>query len=214
MAEGVVAGLLRRREAFCVIEREHEPVRELRERGIPVVEGDATLEPVLQKAGLSRARAIAALLPSDPDNLSIAMTASGLRPGIRILARSERDRSRANLLRAGARSEDVISPHGAAGASLLETLFHEEGARGIPALDPRIPRGLDLERRTVSDEDPAANRRIEEAPLVPGKRVLVMAIEREGEAPILAPRNSETILPGDTLVLLCGPPNPEAGNQP
>ncbi len=202
MARGVVDGLSRRREDFCVIENDPARVRELLDRGIPVVEGDATLESVLERAGLLRARAVAALLPSDPDNLSIAMTASGLRPGIRILARSEQERSRANLLRAGAREEDVISPHGAASAHLLQNLLHPKGARTVSVLYNLIPLGLELERRVVSADDPITGGTLAEA--TAGQHMVAVAIEREGETPTFAPRGSERIRAGDTLLFLCG----------
>ncbi len=203
MSQALVDGFIRRREAFCVIERDADQVRRLQDRGIPVIEGDATLESVLQSAQLTHARAIAALLSSDADNLSIAMTATGLKPGIRILARSERERSRANLVRAGARDEDVISPHGAAGVRLLQNLIHPKGAQVLGVLHGLMPLGLEVDRLVVDPGDPIAGKTLAEAAIAPGQRVLVMAIERDGADPIFAPRGDERLLAGDTLLLLC-----------
>ncbi len=203
MSQEVVAGFIRRREDFCVIERDADQVHRLQDRGIPVIKGDATLESVLQGAGITRARAIAALLPSDADNLSIAMTASGLKPGVRILARSERDRSRANLVRAGARDEDVISPHGAAGIRLLQNLVHPEGAQILGVLHNLMPLGLEVERLVVAPEDPIAGKTLAEGAIAPGQRVMVIAIERDGAEPIFAPGGDQLIRAGDSLLLLC-----------
>ncbi len=202
MSRQLVAGLARRREDPCVIDSDPARIRELVDAGVPAVEGDATLESNLEKAGLARARAVAALLPSDADNLSIAMTATGVHPGIRILARSERERSRANLLRAGVRDEDVISPHGAAGTRLFQNLLHPEGAEVLATLHELVPLGLEVTRMVVRETDPIAGRTLAEGEVAPGRRVVVMAVERKGASPVFAPRGDQRIEAGDTLLLL------------
>ncbi len=60
---------------------------DVRERGVPVIAGDARHPQVLRQAGVDRARAIVAATENDPANLEIALNAREMNPGIRVILR-------------------------------------------------------------------------------------------------------------------------------
>jgi voltage-gated potassium channel len=109
---------------FVVIESVPEQCEELRRRGYAHIVGDATGEDNLIEAGLSRARGLLAILPSDACNLFITLTARELNPIIRIVGRVEDPSSCKKLIRAGA--DHVISPFTSAGIELARDLLTPE----------------------------------------------------------------------------------------
>ena len=202
IARPVVEGLTRQGRPFAVIEKAPERVAQLVEQEVPVLEGDATAEEVLVEAGLPRARAIAALLPSDGDNLSIVMTAGALKPGIRIIARSEEERSRANLERAGADKDDVVSPYTTAGKWVLHNLSGFHIARIVQGVEQMRQQGFHTGRLFVPPGSKHDGLTLAQAAINPGRNVLVLAIRRDDGEMVVAPTGEERIQGKDTLVLI------------
>jgi len=94
---------------FLVIERDPERTRELRDMGIPCVEGDAADDAVLVSAGIHRAAALISVTPTDASNTFIVLSARGLRADLFIVSRADAPQNEVKLLRAGA--SKVISPY-------------------------------------------------------------------------------------------------------
>lgn len=72
------------------------------------INGDATHEDVLQRAGVQRAKALIATTPSDADNVFVVLTARSLNPKMKIISRAIDSHSDEKLKRAGA--DNVIMP--------------------------------------------------------------------------------------------------------
>jgi voltage-gated potassium channel len=84
--------------------------------GVRFIVGNPAEDEVLKSAGIERARAVVACVDSDAENIFITLTARGLCPGIRIVARASADDVEPKLKRAGA--DRVISPYKASGAEM------------------------------------------------------------------------------------------------
>ena len=86
------------------------------------IDGDATEDEILIKAGIERASAIITTLGIDTDNLYVVLSARQLNPNITIISRASNENSAKKLKMAGA--HNIISPHKIGGdfmASLLVT---------------------------------------------------------------------------------------------
>ncbi len=206
----LVEGLERMGSNFCVIERSPAKVQALLDAGRIAVEGDATTDEVLATAGVRRATMIAALLPSDGDNLSIAMTAAAMRPGIRVVARAEEERSRANLVRAGAAPHDVVSPYATAGRRLLRNVSSPRIARVMRGIQQITDSGFSAGRFLVKRRGEFAGRTLAELDLGATRGVTVMAVLHRGGDLRLAPTGSYRVLAGDELVLTGDPDSLQA----
>jgi len=101
---------------YVVIENEPNVVMLLRERGVPVVEGDATHSRVLKLAGVERAGALVATLGSDTNNIYTILTARELNPNLIIATRAVSEEVVSKMHRAGA--EIVVLPDVIAGFEL------------------------------------------------------------------------------------------------
>jgi len=115
---------------FVVIEAHEGRCRFIQERGFRFIQGDATNEETLLEAGLKEARGLLALLPSDPHNLFIVLTARELNPTLHIITRAEEPSSEKKLLRAGA--DNVVSPFTTAGQKIAISMLSATG-RPVPA---------------------------------------------------------------------------------
>src|SRR3954467_3154060 len=84
-----------------------------RERFAPenwlVLAGDATQEQTLRQAEIERAHGLIAATTTDATNLYIVLTARGLNPSLKIIARASEETAEKHLLAAGANS--VVSPY-------------------------------------------------------------------------------------------------------
>lgn len=107
---------------FVVIEQDKERIEELEIDGILCVEGDATTDAVLLKAGIEKAENLITALPSDADNLFVVLSARQLNRKCKIISRASKESSYDKLKIAGA--DNVIMPDKLGGehmASLLVT---------------------------------------------------------------------------------------------
>ena len=86
-----------------------------------VLEGDATLDEVLIKAGIKKAKALITTLPIDADNLFIVLSARALNPNLVIISRASEDNSDKKLKVAGA--NNVIMPDKLGGAHMASLVM-------------------------------------------------------------------------------------------
>jgi len=96
-------------EKFVVIERKSEITERMRnEKECLFVEGDATLDEVLERAQISKAKALITALPNDADNLFVVLSSRQKNPNLNIISRASHSASYNKLKVAGANS--VIMP--------------------------------------------------------------------------------------------------------
>jgi voltage-gated potassium channel len=102
---------------FVVVEEKKEVVSTITHRFSDlVIEGDATHDEVLERAGIAKAKAIITTLPIDADNLFIVLSARTLNPKLTIISRASEDNSDKKLKLAGA--DNVIMPDKIGGAHM------------------------------------------------------------------------------------------------
>jgi voltage-gated potassium channel len=107
---------------FVVIEEKKEVVSEINHKYSDlIVEGNATLDEVLLKAGVMRARALITTLPFDADNLFIVLSARALNPNLTIISRASEDNTDKKLKVAGA--NNVIMPDKLGGAHMASLVM-------------------------------------------------------------------------------------------
>ena len=93
---------------FVIVERGDGRMTAARDLGFLSLQGDATDEDVLRRAGVSRARALATVLPDDAANVFITLSARSLNRGLTIIARGEAASTESKLIQAGA--DRVVLP--------------------------------------------------------------------------------------------------------
>lgn len=99
-----------------IIERDELAKEALQDNGKLYIEGDATNEDVLLKAGLDKASALVTTLPKDSENVFVVLTAKELNHDLRIISRATASSSNRKLKIAGA--NNVIMPDKVGGAHM------------------------------------------------------------------------------------------------
>ena len=108
--------------SYVVIEQDKELNEALREQhDISFIEGDATLEKDLERAGILKATSLITTLPKDADNLFVVLTAREMNPNLLIISRASKDNSDKKLKRAGA--NNVIMPDKIGGAHMASLVI-------------------------------------------------------------------------------------------
>tara|TARA_Y100001968_G_scaffold70637_1_gene61825 strand:- start:2929 stop:3330 length:402 start_codon:yes stop_codon:yes gene_type:complete len=107
-------------KAIPILVIELDPIikTQAEERGLKVLQADATLDQTLLMAGILQCRSLVVTLPSDASNLYVVLSAKGINSKCRLIARSESEEASSKLKLAGANV--VVSPYVAAGRSMAE----------------------------------------------------------------------------------------------
>jgi voltage-gated potassium channel len=164
--------------------------------------GDATQESVLRQARIEHARGLVAATTTDATNIYIVLTARGLNPKLKIIARASEEDAEKHLRTAGA--DTVISPYVFAGQRIAQSFLRPHVLDFIDSATVHL--GMDLEiaqielqgdSRLVGQTLAGSNIRHE-----PG--VIVLAIKR-GEEMHVGPSRDDLMHAGDFLIVMGEP---------
>lgn len=104
-----VANKLRRfKRDFVIIEQNPNSIKEISEEKFLYVEGNATEDDVIQKAGIANAKYLITTLPSDTDNVFITLSSKQMKKDIIVVSRASEESSIKKLKIAGA--DNIIMP--------------------------------------------------------------------------------------------------------
>jgi voltage-gated potassium channel len=110
--------------SFVVIDSNQDVLQNYRGKPIRFVQGDATEDVILEKAGIKNAKAVISTLPNDADNLFVALTVKSLNQGVTIVTRSSSEANEKKLRAAGVKS--VVMPEKLGGAHMAKLIAHPD----------------------------------------------------------------------------------------
>jgi voltage-gated potassium channel len=187
-------------QTAVVIENDPEMLDEINKEGILHVVGNSTEDETLIAAGIEKARGLVSAIPSEADNVYLALSARQLNPAIKIIARSDNEGAIKKLYRAGANR--VICPHRLGGMRMALSIlrpnvvdFMELESAGrdldISIEEIIVPQGSGLDGVQLKDSD------------LKGKLdLMVVAIKKPDKGIHYNPSANMKIEMGDILVLL------------
>lgn len=195
----VIRELQRRGESFVIIEREADHVRNWLEEGVPLLVRDATLEATLHEAGVEHARALAACLPTDADNVYAVLTARGLNPRLHIVARANEEQAEPKLIRAGANR--VIAPT-IIGSQRMTTALTKPAVEDFITSITAETLDLNFEEVEIAAGSPYARRMLRDTNIRAELDVVVVAVRRRTGEMVFNPSGDAAIEPGDLLIAI------------
>jgi voltage-gated potassium channel len=182
-------------EPFVALDKDPDIVAAAEEAGLLTLAGDATEDTVLRAAGIERARGLAAVLPSDADNIFIVVSARLLNPDMMILARASDVRAGEKLERAGA--DRVVSVYEAGGLKMAQLLTNPNVEDFMQVLTDQ-GRALELAEILVPEAANFCGHTVGEAGFR-RRGVLIVGHAKRGDRVIVPPDPAITIDAGDTL---------------
>jgi voltage-gated potassium channel len=200
MGKYVCEDLSEKEARFVVVDHDPGKVAAMRDLGYLVVEGDATNDETLERAGITRARGIVTVLNSDADNVFATLSAKALNPAVFVVARAVEEETESKLLKAGANR--VVKPYETAGTKMAELLLRPGVIEfiDIVARDKKVD--LNLEEIHIAPGSGLAGRTLAESPVRQELNIMIVAINKADGTFIYNPRSSAHLDPGDRVIAL------------
>ncbi|MBZ9713362.1 potassium channel family protein [Deinococcus multiflagellatus] len=191
VGEAVSVALRGARREVVVIDPRPQHLDWAQTQGLHTIVGDATDEDVLRRAGVEQAASLVTVINSDPSNLYVVLSAKGLNPAIRVIARASDEAAARKMRRAGA--DEVINPYQLSGNRIAAMML-------APRLSRLLSGDVSSEHFTI--------RELGVPPALVGRTVaelgrdtgaLVVAVWRAGQ-PIRS-RPEEVLREGDAVLV-------------
>ena len=195
---GTRAVVVDQNQALLVATNERLPAAQQ----IPAVFGNATLDNTLRQAGIEHARALITALPSDADNVFVALSARELNPNLTIIARASARSSVSKLLSAGANS--VVLPDEIGGSHMANLVIRPEVIRFLDMISGLDPNKLRLEELPFGEMRPSLRgQSIRELDVRSRTGATVIALRRGADNElVVSPAADYRPAAGDVLLVL------------
>jgi voltage-gated potassium channel len=183
---------------YVVLDYREDAVAAAKEHGDLLIEGDATEDEDLARAGIDRALGLVAASDSDADNLYIALSARAVRPDIQIVARASDESAEKKLKLAGA--DRVVLPYATAGRTMANLVLKPQVTAFLDAVTTATGPDLHMAEIEVRDTCPQAGRSIREIRVRHETGAIIVALRKRDGTFDTTPEPDVRIEPGDVLV--------------
>ena len=164
------------------------------------LQGDATSDELLRRAGVERARALVAATGSDADNLYITMSARLLNENLFIVARSEEEHAQQKLRRAGANR--VVSPYVIGGSRVAQAVLRPTVVDFIELATRTEHFELQIEETSIGAGSALAQATLKDSLLHKQYGIFIVAIKKASGQMVYNPPGDTVMEAGDTLISL------------
>jgi len=202
VGRSVARELSRKPASFMIIENSENKRQKFASENWLVLAGDATQEETLREAQIERASGLIAATTTDATNLYIVLTARGLNPRLKIIARASEDAAEKHLLTAGANS--VVSPYSFAGQRIAQSLLRPHVVSFLDTATTHLGMDLEIGEVHITSGSMFAGKTLESSRIRQERGVIVLAIKRR-DAMRFNPAPDERIEPDDCLIAMGEP---------
>jgi voltage-gated potassium channel len=183
---------------YLVLDFHEDAVAAAQEDDVLMVEGDATKDENLRRAGLDRAQGLVAASDSDSDNLSVVLSARSARPELTIVARASGADAERKLALAGA--DRVVLPYTTAGRVMANLVLKPQVTAFLDVVTTATGPDLQLAEIEVRETSAAAGQTIRELRIRHETGALVVALRRADGSFDTTPEPDTPIAVGDVLI--------------
>ncbi|MCB1184076.1 potassium channel protein [bacterium] len=204
MGEILCEELARENVPFVVIEGDPDTAEQLARKGYRVVEGDATEDEVLGRAGVARARSLVAVVSNNVDNLYITLSAREMCRGVNdklyILARATDDAASEKIKRAGA--DRVISPYVIGGMRIVQALLRPTVYDFMDIATQGGGMELMFEELPIGDGSNLDGVALRDSGIRADYDIIVIAVKKPSGRMVFNPGPGQELAKGDVLITL------------
>ncbi len=202
VGRSVARELSRKPAPFVILENNETKRQRFASENWLVLSGDATQEQTLREARIERARGLIAATTTDATNLYIVLTARGMNPQLKIIARASEDAAEKHLLTAGA--DAVVSPYSFAGQRIAQSLLRPNVVSFLDTATTHLGMDLEIGEIHITPRSGFAGKTIESSRIRQERGVIVLAIKRR-EGMRFNPAPDEKIEVDDCLIAMGEP---------
>jgi voltage-gated potassium channel len=184
---------------FVVIEKRPDLIAMLKKNLFLHIEGDASSDENLEKAGVERAKTLVSVVDSDTDGLYIALAGRTYNADLNIIVRANEKSAERRMLRAGANR--VILPFVMSGLKVAESVISPEveGSFSISTLSEGKDAEIKIIDYLVNESSELIGKDINSV----GqdiKKMIIVGIKKEDKSFVFNPGGDYTFCQGDTLI--------------
>jgi voltage-gated potassium channel len=183
---------------YLVVDYHEDAVEAAQEDGVLIVEGDATKDENLRRAGLERAQGLVAASDSDADNLYVVLSARTARPDLTIVSRATDADAERKLVLAGA--DRVVLPYTAAGRVMANLVLKPQVTAFLDVVTTATGPDLQLAEIAVRETSSAAGRTIRDLRIRHETGALVVSLRKADGSFDTTPEPDTPIEVGDVLI--------------
>jgi voltage-gated potassium channel len=198
----IVGELIKNRVPFVVIDKDVEKLDLPEIHSHPHITGDATDDAVLLRAGIKKAKGLAAALETDELNLFLMLSAKNLNHDVRCVSRLVNESAREKMKRAGA--DAVVAPNAIGGLRLASEMLRPNVVSFLDIMI-RGSKGVRFEEAEIPKGSPAAGHSLESLHLQKRFGINPIAVRDGGKDFHYNPSPSMHLKAGDTLVVIAEP---------
>jgi voltage-gated potassium channel len=185
---------------FVVIELSGDKIPEVESHAYLYIQGDATEEPILREAGLTRAAQLVSVMPHDAANVYITLTARQMCPSVKIIARAEQPSTQKKLRQAGA--DHVILPAVIGAHRIVSLLTNPSAVEFAELVTQRSSLAIEMDDVPIREGSPLANHSLRDSDVGRRTGLIVIAVKRKDGRVEFPPAGDELLAPGDSVVVL------------
>ncbi len=183
---------------YLVLDFHEDALAAAQEDGALLLEGDATKDENLRRAGLERARGLVAASDSDADNLYVVLSARSARPDLTIVARASGADAERKLALAGA--DRIVLPYTTAGRVMANLVLKPQVTAFLDVVTTATGPDLQLAEIEVRETSSAAGRTIRELRIRHQTGALVVSLRKADGSFDTTPEPDTPIEAGDVLI--------------
>jgi len=176
VGRSVARELARKPAPFVIIDNADAKLQRFTSENWLVMHADATQEQTLREAQIERARGLIAATTTDATNLYIVLTARGLNPHLKIIARASEDGAEKHLLTAGA--DSVVSPYSFAGQRIAQSLLRPHVVSFLDTATTHLGMDLEIGEIHIAAASTFTGKTLEGSRIRQERGVIVLAIKR------------------------------------
>ncbi len=196
--------LVKEKVPFVVIEGDPAEADDLIDKGLLVVQGDATEDEILRQAGIDRARGLVAVVSSNVDNLYITLSARVMcresNPNLYILSRATDREACDKIERAGA--DRVVSPYVIGGMRIVQALLRPTVNDFLEIATQTGDLDLMFEELAIGGDSSLDGVALKDSGIRASYDVVVIAIKKSSGKMVFNPGPEAMLHNGDMLVTL------------
>jgi voltage-gated potassium channel len=183
---------------LVVIDKNPDLVPAMDEDGVLYLNGDASEEANLLKAGITRARGLVAALGTDADNVFLVLSARQLAPELNITARASQEGAKNKLHAAGANS--VESPYEMGAASMAHRIMRPTVTNFLDLAFAHSRKDIQMEEIPVSENSGLTNIPLKDSGIRQDFNLIIIAIKKPDGTMLFNPSFEAAFRPDDTVI--------------
>ncbi|CAA0169402.1 potassium channel protein [Tenacibaculum maritimum] len=188
-------------KGLVVVEQNKELIAQLEENKVLCIEGDATTDETLLRAGVKKSSSLITALASDADNLFVVLTARQLNRNCKIISRASKESSYTKLKMAGA--DNVIMPDKLGGAHMASLVVTPDIIEFVDQLTIAGETTTNLEEIDVSNlPEKYIGKTILDLDLRRETGCTVIGFKTEKQEYIINPDASVKLVKGSNIIVL------------